>query len=117
MFGPEGERGTEFNRIAREAKERQGEPLDYHSILLWKLASALAAGNGSNTRTHEIEDLIVLLTPYMDTRWHQDDERISSWIKRNYRGAVDNGKVHNFQLAAIVNLMKRVGLTPAGVLR
>jgi len=53
----EAERGTEFNRYVREAKERASEPIDYNSLILWKLASALAARSGSNTRTHEIEDL------------------------------------------------------------
>lgn len=110
----EAERGTEFNRYVREAKERASEPIDYNSLILWKLASALAARSGSNTRTHEIEDLINLLTPYLDEKWERDVKAIGLWKDKNYRGSIDNGKVHYLELAAIVNLMKRAGLTPMG---
>jgi hypothetical protein len=81
----EGVGGKEFGRLARETKERAGEPVDYNSILLWKLASALAARGGSNSRTQELADLVVLLTPYMDAAWDQDVKAITIWEKRRFR--------------------------------
>ena len=108
--------GTEFRRLVREAKERAGEPVDYNSLILWKLASALGAGKGSNLRTHELQDLMVMLTPYHDEEWKREMAGIRSWKEKHYRGAEDNGDVHTLLIRAILRLMKRAGLTPMGEL-
>ena len=112
----DGERGTAFNRYVREAKERAGEPVDYNSLILWKLASALGAGKGSNLRTHELQDLMVMLTPYHDEDWKREMAGIRSWKEKHYCGAEDNGDVHTLLIRAILRLMKRAGLTPVGEL-
>ncbi len=116
MFG---ERGSEFARIVGEAKERQGEPLDFNSLLLWKLASALAAGDGSNARKRELEDLEHMLHPLQDVEYKEWRRRFGNTAKllmENGESAYWHRIYQGLWLDALIDLMKRDGLLPMSMI-
>lgn len=118
MFG-DSERGSEFARIVRETKERQGESLDFNSLLLWKLASALAAGDGSNARKRELEDLEHMLHPLQDAdykRWRDKFQKTAALYRESGESALWHRLYQGLWLDALIDLMKRVGLLPLSMI-
>ncbi len=116
MFG-DTEHGTDFAKLAKEARERQGEALDYNALLIWKLASILGSSDGSNRRKHELQDLEHMLHPLWDADYKEWRKKFlnTSHLYYNDEGPVGKRWLEVYQgmwLEALVDLMKRVGLLP-----
>lgn len=115
MFGG---RETEFAKIAKEVKERQGEALDYNAVLLWKLVSVFAAGHDSNARDKELKDLESMIHPLQDMEYREWHRRFVNSFK-TYTGTDKenawNSQYQTLWVEALVDLMKRNGLLPMGM--
>jgi hypothetical protein len=117
MFEPRN-RESEFARLVKEGRERVGEPLDFNTLVLWKLASVNAAPAHSGTRHKELSDLEHMLHPYLD-------EEYRAW-RRAFAARRERCKAHSeykewdesYQgewIGALADLLKRNGLTALGM--
>jgi len=109
--------GQETVPALEGAKEKLGEPIDYLSLVLAKLALALSMKPGSTARNFELNDLEDLLFPFLDDEFKKDREQLegehAGWTaeKGDWNSAYQRGRVK-----ILLKVMKRNDMLTLGTI-
>lgn len=100
-------------------RERLSEPLDYVSLVLWKLISALSMKPGSKMRQLELNDVEDLLFPYLDRTFSEEMERLDKEIETKKADPKNDdweASYHRGRVRILLGVMKRNDLLPIGMI-
>ncbi|SRR6266487_141623 len=97
-------------------KEKLGEPIDYLSLVLNKLAFALSLKPGSKQRQLELNDLEDLLFPFLDDTFREEMAKLEG-EKAQWNGKPGwNAAYHRGRVKVLLSVMKRNDMLTLGTI-
>lgn len=110
--------GEDITQILEGAKEKLGEPIDYLSLILSKLALALSEAPGSPKRNRELNDLEDLLAPFIDEQFRKESKVLNSerltWDRA--KNGDWNAAYHRGRVKLLMGVMKRNDMLTLGTI-